>query len=53
MNEDTAELLRVNEPAIIRPSGRPPGAENKKKRTHVKAFEDSTQRANPPNSSIF
>ena len=40
------ELLHVNNPAIIKPRGRPTGARNKpkKKRTRMEAFEDSTQR---------
>ena len=42
-NITTDEFLRVNEPAIIRPSGRPPKTKNKK-RTRVQAFEDFTQR---------
>ena len=44
-DEDGAntELLLINEPAIAKPLGRPPGAKNKK-RTRYEAFEDSTQR---------
>ena len=38
----TAELLRVKEPAVIKPSGRPLGTKNKKKRTRSEAFEGST-----------
>ena len=40
------DLLHVNDPAIVRPRGRPVGARNKskKKRTRAEAFEDSTQR---------
>ena len=40
------ELLHVNDPARVKPRGRPSGARNKskKKRTHQEAFEDSTQR---------
>ena len=30
---NTAELLRVNESAVIKSPGRPPGAKNKRKRT--------------------
>ncbi len=44
VDENITELLRVNEPAVVKPAGRPPGAKNKKKRTRVQAFEDSTQR---------
>ena len=40
------ELLHVNDPAVVKARGRPPGARNKskKKRTREEAFEDSTQR---------
>ena len=41
---DTTKLLRVNEPAVIKPSNRSLGTKNKKKRTRLKAFEDFIQR---------
>lgn len=44
IDRNPIELLHVNEPAIAKPPGRPPGATNKNKRTPQQAFEDSTQR---------
>ena len=51
--EEVEAYLRVTEPAVVKPKGRPPGALNKKrnkksptkrKRTRSQAFEESTQR---------
>ena len=42
VDENLDDLLRINEPAIVRPSGRPPGSRNKRRRQID--HEDSTRR---------